>query len=419
MPTVKFVNALDSFAGGLAGGLQAAQETKRQTALDAERQQQQAVENTLNEQRMAMAQRDQAMQDEIFARKKANDDAARNAQAAMQIASQTGKTRADVLKGFAGTVDPDTYTSLESLAFRHDARDEFSADIEHDIAAGVLDDVQAGPDGKEQRVPNPERMGLAQNLLQMLKAGHDPEEIMRAYVPMKAEIIGQKSQQIATQRLFESKDAEIKDAQSRGYDTSELDLAFTELTHARDPYKLLNDPKFQHRWDLGRRGLVGIPGPDGEEFQVPPSQAPAVRKLIYDAFQAKQEREARKAEQEVELNKQRIKTLADQGKAALIRAANPGSNRGKPYDEDAELRKKAGDTGYKTPDEINAFVYLNSSENKNAAQGMPDEVKSLPIVLQMDVLSQLKKIGDPEKMRAAYPDILKRAQGRVKEFENK
>jgi len=308
MPTVKFVNALDSFAGGLAGGLQSAQETKRQTALDAERQQQQTVENTLNQQRMSMAQRDQAMQEEIFSRNKANEEAARSAQAAMQAASAGGMTRADVLKNFAGKVDPDTYNSLETLAHRHDAKDEFSADIEHDIATGVLDDVQAGPDGKEQRIPNPERMGLAQNLLQMLKAGHDPVEIMRAYVPMKSEIIGQKSQQISTQRLFESKDAEIKDAQSRGYDTSELDLAFTELTHSRDPQKLLNDPKFQHRWDLARRGLVGIPGPDGEEFQVPPSQAPGVRKLVFESYQAKQEREARKAAQEIELNKQKMES---------------------------------------------------------------------------------------------------------------
>jgi len=138
---------------------------------------------------------------------------------------------------------------------------------------------------------------------------------------------------------------------------------------------------------------------------------------VFESYQAKQEREARKAAQEIELNKQRMSTLADQGKAALYKAMHPGSNQGKPYDEDAELRKKAGNTGYKTPDEINAFVYLNSSENKDAAQGMPDEVKALPIVLQMDVLSQLKKIGDPEKMRAAYPDILKRAEARKGEFK--
>jgi len=406
MPTIKTVNALSSLAGGIAGGLQDAATQKRQAALDADRQRQQAVDNAFTQSRMNMAQRDQAIQEEIYARNKQSEDAARQG---MQLASQSYtpfKSREEQLSTISGKVDPKQFEAISGFAKRKDAADGMLADIDHDLSSGFLDDVQAGPDGKDQRVPNPERQQQAMAIRQFLANGGDPDQAMRAYAPMRADIIGQRSQQLSTQHMFEQLQTQMTETAQRGLDTSEFALAMNELMAARDPVSMMNDRDFQHRLYLARQGLVAVPGEGRTEYQVPPSQAPALRALIIDNFRMKAEAELNAKNAAAEAQAKSADARMMDAETNRLKAENP-----KPPTEkaDANPYRAAAGAGYKDPIDRRAYLYLD--QNKADEDALPDDIRGLPIRLRMDVVSQLKKLeGNPAKLRAEAPKIFQRAK---------
>lgn len=331
MPTVKFVNALDSFAGGLAGGLQSAQETKRQAALDVERQRRAAIEEADNARRLTMAEQDQAMQMESQRRAKEAADATQQAFATANAPREPQfKSRVDALGSVLPKVDPRFTKEIVNFANQRDLADHTVAQIQTDVANGLYDDVQAGPDGKEQRIPNPQRQTEVQGILADLQNGAAPEAALTRLANLRAPIIGQRSQMENSLRAVEGVRKRLENAWTQGIDISEATHLFHVMQNEVDPQEWLRDPVNKMSLESALRGYAVVTNDKGKPMEIHPADRDEHVRMVWEKEQAEQrlaaltEEFARyKAERErenIENDKKRADATMTSAEAALRRA---------------------------------------------------------------------------------------------------
>lgn len=289
MPTVKFVNALDSFAGGLAGGLQSAQDQKRAAALDAERQRRAMIEEADNARRLTIAEQDQAMQMESQRRAKEAADATQQAFAAANApVSPPFKSRIDAIGTVLPKVDPRFTKEIVDFANRRDLADHTVSQIQSDVANGLYDDVQAGPDGKEQRIPNPQRQMEVSSILEDLGKGADPEAALTRLANLRAPIIGQRSQMENRVRAIEGVRKRMETAWSQGIDISEATHLFNVMQNEVDPQEWLRDPMNRMSLDAALRGYAIVTNDRGKPIEIHPADRDEHVRMVWEKQQAEQ-----------------------------------------------------------------------------------------------------------------------------------
>lgn len=290
MPTIKTVNALSSLAGGIAGGLGQARSQKQDEQALALRARQAAVEEADNARRLAIAEQDQAMQADATKRAQAAQDATQQAFAigAGNVPAPF-KSRTDAMQSVLPKVDPRFANEIASFARSRDLADHTVAQIQNDLSNGLFDDVQAGPDGKEQRVPNPERQQSVSMILNDLNSGADPERALQRLAELRAPIIGQRIQAENKVRTITSAQKQLENAWTQGVDIGEATSLFHHMSNEIDPKEWLRDPLNRAQWDAALKGYALVPDSEGKPTMVHPDDRDRFVRMVYDAKQAKAE----------------------------------------------------------------------------------------------------------------------------------